>query len=192
MDHRLIKITTCDTSLKNTEWTYRSLLTVTVENPDLVSGYITSTECQNESTDVSDQCNELCDFTGQCKEYLLDNETEPWTCRWRCNYKCNDPDYLLQDEYEIAEAFCNSTTGNSTVFDDKTVKADWVEEECDDICDHKCDIMDNDGLFWAWPLDGSVSDKPEGAVTIQACRFRCMSRCFRIGSLDIKRLINKN
>ena len=100
MAHRLIKITTCDTSLENTEWTYRSLLTVTVQNADLVSGYITSTECPNEDTDISEQCNELCDFTGQCKEYLLDGETEPWTCRWRCNYKCNHPEYLLQNEYE--------------------------------------------------------------------------------------------
>ena len=41
--------------------------------------------------------------------------------------------------------------------------------------------MDDDGLIWAWPLDGSVSDKPEGAVTIQTCRTRCMNRCFRIG-----------
>ena len=170
--------------MKNTEWTYRSLLTVTVQNADLVSGYITSTECQNENTDISDQCDELCDFTGQCKDYLLDGETEPWTCRWRCNNKCNDPEYLLQDEYELAEALCNSTTGNSTVFDDKTVKADWIEEECQDICDYQCDIMDDDGLIWAWPLDGSVSVKPEGVVTIQTCRTRCMNRCFRIGSSD--------
>ena len=144
------------------------------------------TSVPNENTDVSDQCNELCDFAGQCKDYLLDGEKEPWTCRWRCNYKCNDPEYLLQDEYEMAEALCNSTTGNSTVFDDETVKASWVEDECQNICDYQCDLMDDDGLIWAWPLDGSVSDKPDGAVTIQTCKARCMSRCFRIGSSGIQ------
>lgn len=82
----------------------------------------------------------------------------------------------------MAEVLCNSTTGNSTVFEDETVKADWIEEECQDICDFQCDIMDDDGLIWAWPLDGSVSVKPEGAVTIQTCKTRCMNRCFRIGS----------
>ena len=46
--------------------------------------------------------------------------------------------------------------------------------------------MDDDGLIWAWPLDGTMSNKPESAVTIQTCRTRCMNRCFRTGSPDAK------